>query len=168
MKTKGVRVLGVDPGSSVTGYGIVEECNDQLLHISNGKISVSQRSTFPRSLKRIYTDLQKIILEFSPDVMAVEDLFFHKNVKTALKLGHARGAAILAGVNVDLDVYEYSPMEIKQSVAGYGRAGKDQVQIMVKKLLGLRQIGSFDASDALAVAICHIHSAKIKNILESV
>ena len=168
MKTKGVRVLGIDPGSSVTGYGIVEVCNDQLLHISNGEISVSPKSTFPRSLKRIYNDLQKIILDHSPDVIAVEDLFFHKNVKTALKLGHARGVAILAGVNVGLDVYEYSPMEIKQAVVGYGRAGKDQVQMMVKNLLGLRRIASFDASDALAVAICHIHSAKIKKLIESV
>lgn len=161
-----VRILGIDPGSSVTGYGIVEECADRLVHVENGEISVSSKSLFPRSLKRIYDTLQDVILEFTPHVVAVEDLFFYKNVKTALKLGHARGIAILAGVNAGLDVHEYSPLEIKQAVVGYGRATKGQIQEMVKELLNLPDIISFDASDALAVAICHIHSIKMKDILK--
>jgi len=97
--------------------------------------------------------------------MAVEDLFYYKNAKTALKLGHARGIAILAAVNADLDVYEYSPLEIKQAVVGYGRATKSQTQMMVKELLNLPEVVSFDASDALAVAICHINSIRMKNAL---
>lgn len=161
-----VRVLGVDPGNSVTGYGIVEEHENQLFHVENGQISVSPKVSFPQRLKRIYDDLQEVILRYSPDVIAVEGLFFSRNVKTALRLGHARGVAILAAVNAGLNVYEYSPLEIKQAVAGYGRATKDQIQMMVKELLNLPEAVSFDASDALAVAICHIHSIRMKDVLK--
>lgn len=162
-----VRILGIDPGSSVTGYGVIDQIGSKLLHVKNGEISVSSNLTFPQSLKRIYDNLQRIITDHSPDAIAVEDLFFYKNVKTALKLGHARGIAILAGVNAGLDVYEYSPLEIKQAVVGYGRATKDQIQMMVMNLLNLEKPVSFDASDALAVGICHIHSMKMKNLLNS-
>jgi len=160
-----VKILGVDPGSSTTGYGIVEQHENQLLHIENGDIFVSPKTPFPQALKKIYDGLQGIIICSSPDVVAVEDLFLCKNVKTALKLGHARGIAILAAVNAGLDVYEYSPLEIKQAVVGYGRATKEQTQMMVKELLNLHDIASFDASDALAVAICHIHSIRMRDIL---
>ncbi|MBI4620705.1 MAG: crossover junction endodeoxyribonuclease RuvC [Desulfobacterales bacterium] len=159
-------VLGIDPGVSVTGYGIIEELGGRLLHIYNGGISSSLNNSFPYCLKEIYAGLEKIISDYSPNVMAIENLFFHKNVKTALKLGHARGIAILAALNAGLDVYEYSPMEIKQAVVGYGRATKDQIQIMVKELLNLPEIVSFDPSDALAVAICHIHSTNMREALK--
>jgi len=163
---KGLRILGIDPGSSVTGYGIIERHGDQLFHVENGEISISSKNSFPQSLKRIYDGLQSIILKYLPGVIAVEDLFFHKNVKTALKLGHVRGIAILAGVNAGLDVYEYSPMETKQAVVGYGKATKEQIQIMVKELLNLPEAVPFDASDALAVAICHIHTMNMREALK--
>jgi len=159
------RILGVDPGSFVTGYGIVEQRENRLLHGENGEITVPKKASLPQSLKKIYDDLQKVIRRCSPDIMAVEDLFYYKNAKTALKLGHARGIAILAAVNADLDVYEYSPLEIKQAVVGYGRATKSQTQMMVKELLNLPEVVSFDASDALAVAICHINSIRMKDAL---
>jgi crossover junction endodeoxyribonuclease RuvC len=160
-----MRVLGVDPGSFITGYGIIEELERGLTHIYNGCISSSLSNSFPHCLKKIYAELEKVISAYSPDVMAIEDLFFHKNVKTALKLGHARGIAILAALNSELNVYEYSPMEIKQAVVGYGRATKNQIQIMVKELLNLPEIVPFDSSDALAVAICHIHSVNMREAL---
>ncbi|KAF0123085.1 MAG: crossover junction endodeoxyribonuclease RuvC [bacterium] len=161
-----MRILGIDPGVSVTGYGIVEELGGRLLHINNGGISASLNNSFPYCLKEIYADLEKVISDYSPNVMAIENLFFHKNVKTALKLGHTRGVAILTALNAGLDVYEYSPMEIKQAVVGYGRATKDQIQIMVKELLNLPEIVPFDPSDALAVAICHIHSINMREALK--
>ncbi|MEW6615698.1 MAG: crossover junction endodeoxyribonuclease RuvC [Thermodesulfobacteriota bacterium] len=161
-----MRILGVDPGSSVTGYGIIEELEGTLLHIENGGISSSLNNSFPYCLKKIYADLEKVISDYSPDVMAIENLFFHKNVRTALKLGHTRGIAILAALNAGLDVYEYSPMEIKQAVVGYGRATKNQIQSMVKELLNLPEIVPFDPSDALAVAICHIHSTNMREALK--
>jgi len=160
-----MRVLGIDPGSSVTGYGIIEEVGGRLFHAYNGGLSSSLNNSFPYCLKEIYADLEKIISDYSPDVMAIENLFFHKNVKVALKLGHARGIAILAALNAGLDVYEYSPMEIKQAVVGYGRATKNQIQTMVKELLNLPEIVPFDPSDALAVAICHIHSTNMREAL---
>ena len=159
-------VLGIEPGVSVTGYGIIEELGGRLLHVYNGGISSSLNNPFPHCLKEIYADLEKIISDYSPNVMAIENLFFHKNVKTALKLGHTRGVAILTALNAGLDVYEYSPMEIKQAVVGYGRATKDQIQIMVKELLNLPEIVPFDPSDALAVAICHIHSTNMREALK--
>ncbi|MFH1625908.1 MAG: crossover junction endodeoxyribonuclease RuvC [Pseudomonadota bacterium] len=161
-----MRVLGIDPGGSVTGYGIVEQCENRLLHIGNGGIIVHSKNSFPESLKEISDDLEKIIGDYCPDVMAVESLFFHKNVKAALKLGHVRGVVILAAVNAGLRVYEYSPLEIKQAVVSYGRATKEQIQMMVKELLTLPDIVPFDASDALAIAICHIHSINMREALE--
>ncbi|MFH2012487.1 MAG: crossover junction endodeoxyribonuclease RuvC [Pseudomonadota bacterium] len=160
-----MRILGVDPGNSITGYGIIEELRGSLIHVHNGCISSSLNSSFPYCLKKIYTDLEKVISDYSPDVMVIENLFFHKNVKTALKLGHARGVAILTALNAGLDVYEYSPMEIKQAVVGYGRATKNQIQTMVKQLLNLPETVPFDPSDALAVAICHIHSVNMREAL---
>ena len=161
-----MRILGIDPGVSVTGYGIVEEEGGRLLHVCNGGISSYLKNSFPQCLKNIYADLEKIISDYSPDVMAVENLFFHKNVKVALKLGHTRGVAILTALNAGLDVYEYSPMEIKKALVGYGRATKDQIQIMVKKLMNLPETVPFDPSDALAVAICHIHSINMREALK--
>jgi crossover junction endodeoxyribonuclease RuvC len=161
-----MKVLGVDPGSSITGYGIVEKRGNLLFHIGNGEISVNPKTSFPQSLKMIHHQLEKVILDYSPDVMAIENLFFYKNAKTALKLGHVRGILILSAVNVGLDIYEYSPLEIKQAVVGYGRATKNQVQIMVKEILTLPEVAPVDASDALAVAICYIHSTNMREAIK--
>lgn len=156
-----MRVMGIDPGSNCTGYGIVEETKGKLKGIHWGSISCKKGQAFPDRLKFIYSGLVQAIHEFSPDAVAVEDLFFAVNVKSALKLGQTRGVTLLAAANQNRPIAEYSPLEIKQSVVGYGRADKNQVCDMVTALLGLKEKPHpFDASDALAVAICHIHSAK--------
>ncbi|MZG52875.1 MAG: crossover junction endodeoxyribonuclease RuvC [Nitrospinae bacterium] len=150
--------MGIDPGSNCTGFGIVEELKGNLHAVHWSSVRSSTKDTFPKRLKRIYEELVIAMEKFSPDVVAVEDLFYATNVKTVIKLGQTRGVAILAAVNSGLQVAEYSPLQIKQSVVGYGRADKNQVQDMVTTLLRLKEKPDpFDASDALAAAICHIH-----------
>jgi crossover junction endodeoxyribonuclease RuvC len=156
-----MRVLGIDPGSIVTGYGIVEDCRGKLTHVTSGTISLSRITTFPQRLREIYERLISVISTYSPECAAIEEVFFAKNVKSVIKLSHARGVAILAAENAHLPLYEYPPLKIKQSLVGYGRASKDQIEKMTRYLLGISQVKSLDASDALAVAICHLHSAKI-------
>ena len=152
--------MGIDPGSNCTGCGIIEEINNELRVVYWGSIRSKTRQPFPQRLKFIYDELVAIIQEFNPDEVAVEDMFFATNVKSALKLGQTRGIAVLSAVNEGKPVAEYSPLEVKQSVVGYGRAEKQQVQEMVTTLLRLKEKPEpFDASDALAVAICHIHIA---------
>jgi crossover junction endodeoxyribonuclease RuvC len=163
-----MRVLGIDPGTLTTGYGIVVEEDHKLFHVESGGISPSAKHPFPRRLKKIYEELEKIIGKHKPHIVVVEDLFVSKNIASALKLGHARGVAILAAMNAGLPVFEYSPLEVKQAVVGNGRADKKQVQMMVKALLDLQKVPHpADAADALAAAICHIHSSRLKEILKS-
>ena len=153
-----MRVMGIDPGSNCTGFGIVEEIKGNLNAVHWSSIRSTTKDTFPKRLKRIYNELLIAIEKFSPDIVAVEDLFYATNVKTVIKLAQTRGVALLAAVNSGLQVAEYSPLQIKQSVVGYGRADKNQVQDMVTTLLRLKEKPNpFDASDALATAICHIH-----------
>jgi len=154
-----MRVMGIDPGSNCTGFGIVEEVDGNLKAIHWSSVRSSPKDEFPQRLKRIYDELVLAIKKFKPDVVVVEDLFYATNVKTVIKLGQTRGITILAAINSGLPVAEYSPLEIKQSVVGYGRADKIQVQNMVTTLLQLKEKPDpFDASDALAAAICHIHN----------
>ena len=144
---------------SRAGFGIVEEVNGNLQAIHWSSVRSSPKDEFPQRLKRIYDELVLAIKKFKPDVVVVEDLFYATNVKTVIKLGQTRGITILAAINSGLPVAEYSPLEIKQSVVGYGRADKIQVQNMVTTLLQLKEKPDpFDASDALAAAICHIHN----------
>ncbi len=162
-----MRVLGIDPGSSITGYGIVDEADNKLLLCKCGAISSQAAKLFPDKLKRIYDGLSDIISECRPDIAVVENIFLSKNVRSAIKMGHARGVAILSCVNAGLPVFEYTPLEIKMAVVGYGAAEKAQVQEMVRRILNLDKIPeSEDASDAIAAAVCHIHSAKIRGIIE--
>ena len=157
-----MRVMGIDPGSKCTGCGVIDEVNNELKVVYWGSIKTKPRQSFPERLKFIYDELVAVIKEFNPDEIAVEDMFFATNVKSALKLGQTRGVAILSAVNEGKPVAEYSPLEVKQSVVGYGRAEKKQVQDMVTTLLKLNEKpDTFDASDALAVAICHIHTATV-------
>ena len=152
--------MGIDPGSKCTGCGVIDEVNNELKVVYWGSIKTKPRQSFPERLKFIYDELVAVIKEFNPDEIAVEDMFFATNVKSALKLGQTRGVAILSAVNEGKPVAEYSPLEVKQSVVGYGRAEKQQVQDMVTTLLRLKEKPeTFDASDALAIAICHIHAA---------
>ncbi len=162
-----MRILGIDPGSRATGYGILEKEGNRLRHIDNGAIFTRSGDEIPQRLETIHSHLCRIIDQYRPQAMAVEQIFLSKNALSALKLGHARGAAILAGVNVGLAVHEYTAMQVKSAVAGYGRADKRQVQEMVRILMNLPEIAQEDASDALAVAICHAHSCGLNNRLES-
>jgi len=157
-----VRVLGIDPGSRITGYGIVDQSGNRLVHVDNGAIFTDSADDFPGRLKRIFDGLSEIITQYRPDQVAIENIFFSTNVQSALKLGQARGAAIVAAVHANLPVAEYSALQVKQAVVGQGRAEKGQVQKMLKSLLGLPEIAQADASDALAVAVCHINSYVLK------
>jgi crossover junction endodeoxyribonuclease RuvC len=154
-----MRILGIDPGSRITGYGILEKEGNRLIHIDNGAIYTRSDEQLAARLKTIHDALGRIIRTYSPDAVAVEQIFLAKNALSALKLGHARGAALLAGVNASLPVFEYSALQVKNAVVGYGKAEKTQVQRMVKVLLNLPEVAQEDAADALAVAICHAHTS---------
>lgn len=161
-------ILGIDPGSRITGYGVIRKEGNRLIHIDNGAIFTDSATDFPGRLKHIFEGLAEIIKKFSPDAIAIEDMFFANNVQSALKLGQARGAAIVAGVSASLPVSEYTALQVKQSVVGHGKAAKEQVQHMVKVLLGLPEIAQADASDALAVAICHANSHGMKSLTDCI
>jgi crossover junction endodeoxyribonuclease RuvC len=154
-----VRVFGIDPGSERTGYGCVETDGSRHTIVICGAISSPALASFPDKLLRIHAELRAILAECRPDSVAIENLFHSVNVRSALKLGHARGVAMLAAVEAGVPVFEYTPAEIKRAVVGYGRADKPQVQHMIKLILGLAEVPSpHDAADALAVAICHVHA----------
>lgn len=157
-------IIGIDPGSRHTGYGIVEGNGNRLRHIASGTIRLPARAPFPERLKTIYGELAALIEAHEPLSMAVEDVFFAKNVKSALRLGQARGAAILAGVNTGLPIHEYSALQVKQAVVGYGKAGKDQVTQMIQHLFGMRAALEANAADALAVAVCHLHTQSVQSL----
>ena len=147
--------MGIDPGSLITGWGIVEIEGNQLTHIANGSLYIKSKP-FPPRLQEIYQGLTKVIEEYKPSEASVEQVFVSRNAQSALKLGHARGVAIIAALNAGMEIHEYTPTEIKQAVTGTGRAAKEQVGLMVQTLLALPAPAQTDASDALAAAICHI------------
>jgi crossover junction endodeoxyribonuclease RuvC len=154
-----VRIFGIDPGSRRTGYGCVESDGRRHQLIICGAIATQAADPLPQRLARIHGDLSALIASCRPDVVAVENLFHGVNARSALTLGHARGVAILAAVEAGCVVVEYTPAEVKRAVVGYGRAEKPQVQRMITLLLGLDKAPSpHDAADALAIAICHLHS----------
>jgi len=152
-------VLGIDPGTASTGWGVVEQQGNRLRSRGHGCIVTSAKDPSHVRLRRIHDEARLLLRRFKPDVVAIEELFVNVNVKTALAVGQARGVLILAASDLELAPYEYSPLQIKMSVTGYGRASKLQVQEMTKVLLGLDRIPQPDhAADALAVAICHAHN----------
>lgn len=154
-----MRIFGIDPGSVRTGYGCVESDGSRHRLVSCGAIAAPARLPFPERLLVIHASLSRLLAESRPDAVAVEALFHAVNARSALQLGHARGVALLAATQAGLPVSEYAPAEVKRAVVGYGRAEKHQVQQMIRLLLGLDEVpGPFDASDALAVAICHLHA----------
>jgi crossover junction endodeoxyribonuclease RuvC len=164
-----MRVFGVDPGSLKSGFGIVDKNQGELAPVEFGVIRTNPKVPLAQRLLKINTRLQELIQEYQPDEFAVEDVFVAKNAKSSLKLGQARGAILLTAAQAGLEVAEYTPLEVKQSVVGYGRADKTQVQQMVKVLLKLREIPQpDDAADALAIAICHHHSMKMRAQLKGV
>ena len=156
-----MRVLGIDPGTATTGYGVVEETRTgDLQALAYGVVTTSPKQPMPERLQAIYRELTELAQAWQPDHGAVEELYFSVNVRTAMSVGQARGVAILALANAALPVFEYSPLSVKQALTGYGGADKRQMQEMTRMLLGLPDIPRpDDAADALAVAVCHIHSA---------
>lgn len=156
-------ILGIDPGLAIVGYSVIEYKGSQCRPLEYGAITTDSKALFPDRIKIIYDELLDIIDQYKPEDLAIEELFFNKNVKTAIKVGQARGVQILAAINSGLNIYEYTPLQIKQATVGYGRAEKHQVQEMVKVLLNLKEIPKpDDVADALAVAICHASSLKFK------
>ena len=154
-----MKIFGIDPGSERTGYGCVETDGSRHRIVTCGAITTPPLAAFSQKLLTIHSRLAVLIAECRPDCVAIENVFYAANVRSALKLGHARGVAMLAAVEAGVPVVEYTPAEIKRAVVGYGRAEKPQVQHMVKLLLGLASAPApHDAADALAVAICHVHS----------
>jgi crossover junction endodeoxyribonuclease RuvC len=155
-----MKILGIDPGYAILGYGIVEMRGNRFSLCDYGAVTTAADMALPDRLKYLYAALTDVIAGHDPDVAAVEELFFNSNAKTALLVGQARGAAVLACVNSGLRIYEYTPLQIKQGLTGYGRADKAQIQAMVKTILHLDETPKpDDAADALAAAICHGHSA---------
>lgn len=150
------RILGIDPGSRITGFGVIEVHRQKSVYVTSGCIRM-QSKPMPLRLLEIYTGINQIIEQYQPTVYAIEQVFVHRNVASALKLGQARGVAIVAGAQHGLSVHEYAPTQIKQAVVGKGHADKKQVQHMVKVLLSLSDTPQEDAADALAVALCHSH-----------
>lgn len=160
-------VLGIDPGTATTGYGLVRQTEQgELVVVEYGVITTSPDMMLSQRLLQLHQELQALITRHHPQESAVEKLFFQRNVRTAMAVSHARGVALLAMAEVNIQVAEYSPVEVKQAIVGYGGADKNQVQQMVKALLGLKDIPKpDDAADALAVAICHLHSTRISSLV---
>jgi len=161
-------VIGIDPGTAITGYGLVRENADgNLMVVDYGAILTSPESSMPERLLELHRRLVEILLLHRPVSGAVEKLFFHRNVTTALSVGQARGVVLLAMAAAGLEIGEYTPLEVKQAIVGYGNADKNQVQQMVRAILGLPDVPRpDDAADALAVAITHVHSSRIRNLYQ--
>lgn len=155
-----MRILGIDPGSRIAGYGVIDKQGDCLKFVTCGVIKVNTELSFPERLKEIHDGICEVIEAYEPQKAAIEDVFISVNPQSALKLGHARGVLILSAMRYGLEVHEYSPRMIKQAVAGYGNAEKSQIQQMVRAMLCLSANPSQDAADALAVAICYANHCK--------
>ena len=152
-------ILGIDPGYAIVGVGVIEYIGNKFRTIDYFAITTEAHTPFEQRLKIIYEELNNVIQKYKPDYMAIEELFFNDNAKTAISVGQARGVIVLSAVNNNVEVFEYTPLQVKQAVVGYGRADKTQVQHMTKALLSLTEIPKpDDVADALAIAVCHAHS----------
>ncbi|HNX68701.1 MAG TPA: crossover junction endodeoxyribonuclease RuvC [Candidatus Omnitrophota bacterium] len=160
-----MRVLGIDPGTHRTGFGILETSGRDYKLVICGTIRAASKDPIAKRLLHVFESLQKNIQSYKPDVLALETLFFAKDIRAVERIGEARACAMLAASKEGIEVVEYAPTAVKQSVTGNGRASKEQVQFMVKRLLNLKEAPALDASDALAIAMCHLHNAK-RNILK--
>lgn len=155
-------IMGIDPGFAITGYGIVKYEGNKFSVIDYGAITTEASMKLPQRLLLLSNRLDELIAKYKPDAISIEELFFNKNIKTALTVGHGRGVAVLAAAKSGIEVFEYTPLQVKQSVVGYGRAEKSQIQQMIKLILNLDEIPKpDDVADALAVAICHAHSYRM-------
>lgn len=158
-------ILGVDPGTVRTGYGLLEKKSDRVVYVDDGEIVPPKEFSLAERLKIIYRELSGLVRQHQPDILAVEDIFYAKNFQSAIRLGYARGIVLLVGAEAGVQICEYSPLEVKQAVVGYGRATKTQVQGMIQRLLKLPYAPMLNASDALAVGICHAHRERAENVL---
>lgn len=159
-KGVGVRIIGIDPGTAICGYGIIDVKGSKLTPVAYGAITTPKELTDSQRLEILFNDLSDILEEYKPDKFGVEELFFNRNVTTAIKVGQARGVILLAAEQQRIPIYEYTPLQIKQAVTGYGKADKNQVIYMTMNILGIREkIKPDDTADALAVAICTAHSS---------
>lgn len=158
-----MRILGIDPGIAIMGYGVIEFKENKIKVLENGVVTTSSKTKTGKRLELLYDNLHEIIEEFKPDEFAIEELFFNANVKTAIIVGHARGIQVLCAQQKGLPIYEYTPLQIKQAITGYGRASKSQMQLTITQLLNLKAVPKpDDAADALSVALCHVLSQRFK------
>ena len=161
-----MRILGIDPGFAITGYSIIDYQGNKFKLIDSGAITTKAGVSFPLRLTKIYDDLNMIIDTYKPEAISVEELFFNNNAKTAINVAQARGVVLIVGCKKNIPTYEYTPLQIKQAVGGYGRADKIQVQKMVKTILNVEKLPKLDdTTDSMAAAICHAHSARFSEKL---
>ena len=161
-----MRILGIDPGYAITGYSIIDYVGNKFKLIDSGAVLTKAGVSFPLRLTKIFDDISMIIDEYKPDAISVEELFFNNNQKTAINVAQARGIILTVGCKKNVPTYEYTPLQIKQAVAGYGRADKTQLQKMVKTILNVENLPKLDdTTDSMAAAICHAHSAKFSQKL---
>jgi len=165
MKEVNQRVLGIDPGSRLTGFGLIDIKNHQPSYVTSGIIK-SLKGNFPERLKTIYQSVLNLMKEYNPNIMVLESVFVHKSAGSALKLGHARAAALCASFDSEIEIFEYAPREIKKAVVGNGAASKEQVKHMVVSLLGLDDSPAEDAADAIAAALCYSNQEKFQSSLK--
>ena len=160
-----MRILGIDPGIAIVGYGVVDKEGNRYKTIAYDAITTKAHTPLEDRLEKVYDGVCEIIKEYKPDAMSIEELFFNNNAKTALTVGQARGVIILAAVQNHIPVYEYTPLQVKQALTGYGRASKVQIQQMMKSMLGLTEVPKpDDVADALAIAVCHGNSMRFNSI----
>lgn len=161
-----MRILGIDPGFAITGYSVIDYTGNKFKLITAGAIETKAKTPFPYRLSKIYDDLNEIINEYQPEAMSIEELFFNNNIKTGINVAQARGIVLLAGYQHQIPIFEYTPLQVKQAVVGYGRAEKKQVQKMVQSILKVDKVPKLDdITDSMAIAICHAHSCKFSNPL---
>ena len=159
-----MRILGIDPGFAITGYSIIDYEGNKFKLINSGAVTTKAGVSFPIRLTKIFDDISMLIDEYKPDAISVEELFFNNNVKTAINVAQARGVILTVGCKKNIPTFEYTPLQIKQSVTGYGRADKVQVQRMVKMILNAEKLPKLDdITDSMAIAICHAHSSKFSS-----
>ncbi len=161
-----MRILGIDPGFAITGYSIIDYIGNKFKLITSGAVLTEAGESFPLRLEKIYRELQEIIENYQPECMSIEELFFNNNAKTAINVAQARGVILITARINNLPIYEYTPLQVKQAVTGYGRADKIQVQRMIKMILNTDKLPKLDdVTDSMAMAICHAHSAKFAQSL---
>lgn len=163
-----MRIIGIDPGYAIVGYGVIDYIGNKFKIVEYGAITTESNQNMNERFKSIHDDLNTIIERTKPEFLAIEELFFNSNQKTAINVAQARGVLLLSALNHDISIHEYTPLQVKQAVVGYGRAEKKQVQLLVKSILGLEKVPKpDDTADALAIAVCHAHSynPRVQNIL---